>query len=402
MLEPDWPQVRYDRHSALGAAALVCLAVPVVAVLVGDLHAEARRVNLLWFAGTAVGFALLPFLYWAPYRALGFVPPAAVAWLAAVGHGAYWNEWTGWAHGAPLGLIVGALARGRHGPEQVAETLGLFAVVLGGAGAAAAVVARGRPYDAAVWFALLLALGLCAWGWVRLLRPALELLSEPVLWAMYRVRADGPGFPRFPRTGPCLVIANHACWLDPLFLAKVLPRPLTPMMTATFYDLPLIRQLMVRFGVIRVPAQAVKRDAPEVQEAVAALDRGECVLIFPEGYLRRADDRELRRFGQGVWQLLTARPDTPVFAGWIAGGWGSYTSHRGGPPVKGKRPDVRRPIRVGLSGPLAVPPEVLTGHLAARLHLMNEVSAARAHVGLAPLPPFAAPDPARGAAGAAE
>jgi 1-acyl-sn-glycerol-3-phosphate acyltransferase len=166
------------------------------------------------------------------------------------------------------------------------------------------------------------------------------------------------------------------------------------MMTSKFYDLPVMRRLMVLFGIIRVPDQPLKKDAPEIQEAVAALDRGECVVIFPEGYLRRTDDRPLRRFGQGVWQILQARPGTPVFAAWIEGGWGSYTSYAGGAPTKNKKKDFRRPIDVGLSAAVTVPPEVLAEHLATRIHLMNLVSRARAHIGLEPLPPFKLPEKA--------
>ena len=33
-----------------------------------------------------------------------------------------------------------------------------------------------------------------------------------------------------------LVVANHAAWFDPLWLAKVLPRFVTPMMTSAFFS----------------------------------------------------------------------------------------------------------------------------------------------------------------------
>ncbi len=398
MPEPESPRLRSDRHTILGAVALVCLAMPAVAVLVADVPPDARRANVLWLVGTALGGALLPFLYWGPYRALGMVPLAAVAWLAAVGHGVHWHEWPGWAHGAPLGLIVGACARSRRGEGPWSETAALFVAVLVGVGGAAAVAARGRPFDVPPWVALAAAVALVGWSWARLFRPLLELLGEPVFWVMYRIRRAGPGFADFPRTGPCIVIANHGCWLDPLFLIKVIDRPTTPMMIATFYDLPVVRFLMVRFGVIRVPDKLLKKDAPEVQEAVAALDRGECVVIFPEGYLRRTADKPLRRFGQGVWQLLKARPGTPVFATWIEGGWGSYTSHANGPPTTNKRPDFRRPLDIGMSAAVTVAPEVLEDHLRARTHLMNLVGAARAHLGLDPLPPFELPAKADDAA----
>lgn len=389
MPEAESPQVVRDRRSALVTVAVACLALPSTILLAAD--AAARTEQLLWLAGAAVAGAVFPFLYWNPYRALGFVPLAALAWLAAAAHGVYWHEWPGWAHGLPLGLIAGACARGQRGQQPPAEAAVLVAAVLAGAGGARLFVARGRPFDAAEWFVLLAAVALVGWSWARLFRPAFEVALEPVCWLAYRIRWRGPGFAAFPRTGPCLVIANHACWLDPIFLVKVLPRPITPMMTSGFYDLPVIRTLMVKFGVIRVPDRALKKEAPELQEAIAALDRGECVVIFPEGYLRRSSDRELRRFGQGVWKILKERPNTPVFAAWVEGGWGSYTSHHNGLPTKNKKPDFRRRIDIGMLAAVTVPPDVLDGHLATRTHLMNLVSAARAHAGLEPLPPFELP-----------
>jgi 1-acyl-sn-glycerol-3-phosphate acyltransferase len=110
------------------------------------------------------------------------------------------------------------------------------------------------------------------------------------------------------------------------------------------------------------------------------------VVIFPEGYLRRKEEQLLRRFGQGVWQILSARPATPVVACWIEGTWGSYTSYFNGPPTKNKRPDFRRPIGYGLSAPEVVPADVLADGLRARIDLMNRVLDARKHLGLAEVP----------------
>jgi 1-acyl-sn-glycerol-3-phosphate acyltransferase len=384
--EPESPQLTANRLTAQVAAAVVFVTLPTVVLLVLDAPDAARRTASLWLVGTAVFGAGLPFVYYAPFRALGFAPLAAVAWLAATAHGSYWHEWPGWAHGLTLGLIVGALVRGWRGPEPETSSTLLFAAALLGGAAAYTFRERGRPYDVAEWFAVLASLVLVYWTWSRLFRPMFELGLEPVMWPLYRVRAAGPGFENFPKTGPCLVIANHACWLDPIFLAAHLPRPITPMMTGKFYDLPLLRWLMRSFGVIRVPEKALKKDAPELQEAIAALDRGECVVIFPEGYLRRSEDRPLRRFGQGVWQILKARPNTPVFAAWIEGGWGSYTSYFNGPPTKNKKRDVWRRIGVGMSAAVVVPAAELSQHMRTRVHLMNLVSDARKHLGLDPLP----------------
>ncbi|MCI0703170.1 MAG: 1-acyl-sn-glycerol-3-phosphate acyltransferase [Planctomycetia bacterium] len=389
MTEPDWPQVKRDRQTALAVACALCLALPTIALLVLDhLDEQAKRAGGLWLVGSAVAGALVPLVYWSGYRVLGLVPLAAVCWLAAVAHGVYWNEWPGWAHGLSLGVLVGALVRARRGREPLWESLTLFGAVPVGLGVVAIFISRGRPFDIAGWFVLVVAVALVIWVWVRLLRPVLELAVEPIAWVMYRIRGTGPGLKDFPLTGPCIVIANHACWLDPFFLAKVIPRPITPIMISRFYDLPVIRTLVKVVGAIRVPEKSFKKEAPEIDEAIAALDRGDCVVIFPEGYVRRSPDRMLRRFGRGIWRMLKARPNTPVFAAWIEGGWGSFTSHFGGPPMKQKKLDFRRPISVGISAAITLPPELLEDHLRTRLHLMNLVSEARTYLDLPPLPAF--------------
>jgi 1-acyl-sn-glycerol-3-phosphate acyltransferase len=393
MPESDSPQTRRDRVTALVATAFVCLALPSVVLLVFDVSGEpaARREPLIWLAGVSAAGILVPLLFWAPYRALGFVPCMATCWLAAAIVGVSGGGWLGWVHGLALGMILGALVRGRRGPEPGEENGVLIAAVLVGAGIAWGIVVSGRPFERAGYFIVVIAAMLSLWSWARFFRPVYELAWEPVLWIMYSIRGLGPGLSNVPRTGPCILIANHACWLDPLFLAKILPRPITPMMTSAFYDLPVIRWLMVAFGVIRVPEKAIKKETPEIHAAIAAIDRGECVIIFPEGYLRRSEEQPLRRFGQGIWHLLQARPNTPIFACWIEGNWGSYTSYFNGKPTKNKRPDFRRRVRIGVAEAVTVPAEVLADQMRTRFHLMNLVAGSRALLELPTLPPFELP-----------
>lgn len=382
-----------DRSTLLTAAVLLCLALPSVVLLVYDVSADppARWLPLYWLFGAFVVGMGLPFGLASPYRGLGLVPLAATAWLGAAAYGWFRDHWPGLAHGLPTGLIAGALARWARGPGRAEDTYALAAAVLIGAGLAWAAVIRERPFTLAGFVVLASALALTLWTWPQLLRPVIELALEPPFRLMYRIRCVGPGRSKFPRGGPCLVIANHACWGDPFFLAKDIPRPLTPLMTARFFRPGLLGRLIRLFGIIRVPEETIRRDMPEIREAVAALDRGECVLLFPEGYLRRSEDRPLRRFGQGVWHILKARPSTPVVACWIEGGWGSFASYYNGPPTKNKRPDFRRPITVAVAEPEVVPAEVLADPMRTRVYLMNRVSAARAYAGLEPLPPFELP-----------
>lgn len=239
-----------------------------------------------------------------------------------------------------------------------------------------------------------LALVLVLWlhSWVRFFRPLFELAVEAIVSRNYRVESFGPAVSRLPTDGPMIVIANHACWWDPLFLAKVLPRPVTPMMTSLFYDRWFLKPLMKYvFGTIRVEDAHVRREAPEIQQAIEALDTGACVIIFPEAFLRRKEEVPLRRFGRGIWEILKMRPETPVVACWIEGAWGSYSSYWNGPPTKNKTHERHRPIRIGISPPIKIRSELLAHHLTTRITMMNEVSAARTFLGLPPLPRFEIP-----------
>jgi 1-acyl-sn-glycerol-3-phosphate acyltransferase len=220
-------------------------------------------------------------------------------------------------------------------------------------------------------------------------RPLVELLAEWILLPFYRVRARGPGLYELPWTGPVIVIANHAAWFDPLWLGKVVPAPIVPMMISRFYDLPFISWFMRKVvDAVRVPDMARRKDAPELNDVIARLDAGRFVAIFPEGWLRRKEEHELRRFGRGIWQILKARPNTPIFACWIEGGWGSFVSYKNGPPMKNKRLDIRRKIRIAIIEPFTIDPAQLEDHMSTRVALMKKVLEARTLLGLPPIDPF--------------
>lgn len=358
----------------------------------------------VWESTLTVGLAglggvLLTLVNRNPYRHGWPVLPAALAVLGCVLWLRFGEAWTGPLVG--LGLSLGAAfpplvnfyltwtTPRHHGVAAalLAAGWGLAAAALAGVLASAA---DNALLDVLVGVGAVAAVG-AGWGFFR---PALEGVAEFLLWPVYRIRATGPGLENLPASGPCLVIGNHAAWFDPLFLAKILPAPIVPMMTSRFYDLPVLSWIMRHvIGTIRVPETPYRHEAPELQEAVRALDAGACVVLFPEGYLRRREEQPLRRFGRGVWKILADRPNTPVFACWIEGNWGSYFSYRGGPPTKNKRFDRWLPLRIGVVGPVTLDPAVLADHMATRTYLMRQVAAAREPLGL---PPLALPAAAEG------
>jgi 1-acyl-sn-glycerol-3-phosphate acyltransferase len=238
------------------------------------------------------------------------------------------------------------------------------------------------------WIITLLAAIFAILTWRWFFRPAMEFMVEWLAWLMYRIRAQGPGLDSFPRRGPVLVVANHSCWFDPVFIAKVLPRRLTAMMTSQFYDKALLRWFARHVvHAIRVQASVYRHEAPELAKAIAELDRGDGVLIFPEGAMRRREALPLKLFGQGIWHILSKRPQTPVVVCWIEGNWGSYFSYRGGPPTVNKRFDFWRRIDIAVEPPLVVDQALLADHRETRKFLMHKCLEARRHLGLEPLRP---------------
>lgn len=225
---------------------------------------------------------------------------------------------------------------------------------------------------------------LAAWWIFR--REIWEQAIEFIFAIMYRFRAAGPGLDKFPLKGPVIVIANHSAWMDPMWLAKVLPRTMIPMMTSVFFDHWLLRWTMIYLAdAIRVEASGFRRDIPELQKAIDALDAGKCLVIFPEGRLRRSEDKPLKMFGQGIWHILKERPDTPVVICWIEGGWGSYFSYFNGPPTKNKKIDFVRPLGIAVGEPHKLDAEVLADHRKTRQYLMEQCGKMREHLGLEPI-----------------
>jgi len=326
------------------------------------LGATGLLMALAWATLATTAEAALPLL---PCFLLGFMGglvnvPLRAAYQAAVpadarGNGMAVMNTIIYVCTTALALLMVGLVRGEVLRTPVAQLA--FLAVLAGAGAGVA--------------------------WWRLLPPAAEQMFEILLAPMYQVRLHGPGRDLIPRRGPLLILANHSAYLDPCWLAKMIPRQVTPMMTSVFYDLPLMRWAMIHIvGAIRVPSSSYRREAPELREAVGVLRRGGCVLIFPEAQLRRREDQPIRLFGQGVWRILQELPETPVLVCWIEGGWGSFTSYFNGLPLHGKRLDWARRIDIALEKPLRIDPALLTDQQATRQYLMRICLECRRYLGL--------------------
>jgi 1-acyl-sn-glycerol-3-phosphate acyltransferase len=127
----------------------------------------------------------------------------------------------------------------------------------------------------------------------------------PVIRAAYRLEIRGQE--HVPTSGPLVVTGNHDSVLDPFIMAALIPRPIHFLGKSEFWSLPLLRWWLGTVGAI--PVVRGGSDAAAIESAVAVLEAGEVVGIFPEGGVKRPGPW-LR--GAARMALATGAPLLPV------------------------------------------------------------------------------------------
>ncbi|MGD9584589.1 MAG: MFS transporter [Lysobacterales bacterium] len=153
----------------------------------------------------------------------------------------------------------------------------------------------------------------------------MRFMSWVLINTLYRIEVRG--LDKVPDSGPCLVVCNHASYLDALIVGGAVRRPIRFVMYHSIYKLPLLHFM---FRTARtIPIAPAREDAAMLerayQEISRALDQGEIVGIFPEG--RLTSDGAINPFKPGVETILADRP-VPVVPMALKGMWGSMFSRR--------------------------------------------------------------------------
>lgn len=145
--------------------------------------------------------------------------------------------------------------------------------------------------------------------WFRLYR-FLRFFLGGLIRLLFRVQRVGVR--TIPRTGPVILVTNHASNLDPILVVASVPRPLFHLGKHTLFIRRPSRYFFYHMGgQIPVDRQAGGNEAA-LQAAVRALGRGVAFAIYPEGH--RSSDGQLRRGKTGVGRLalLSGAPCYPV------------------------------------------------------------------------------------------
>jgi 1-acyl-sn-glycerol-3-phosphate acyltransferase len=125
------------------------------------------------------------------------------------------------------------------------------------------------------------------------------------------LRLSRIGREHIPAAGPVILAANHRSFLDPFVIAVMARRPIYFVAKKELFGFhPLVSWLLGALGAFPIDRGAADQDAMATARAI--LERGDVVLMFPEGTRIRPGSLGSPKRGVGRLALETGAPVVPV------------------------------------------------------------------------------------------
>lgn len=162
----------------------------------------------------------------------------------------------------------------------------------------------------------------------------MELVYRPVvglalgLMKAMKYKVTATGYKHVPETGPAVIATNHVGYLDFIFVgAAVRPRGRLVRFLAKreVFEHPVAGPLMR--GMKHISVDRFGQASTAVAAAVAALERGEVVGMFPESTISRSFVPREGKSGAARMAMLAGAPSCPV----------RYGEAKGSSPKTGRR-----------------------------------------------------------------
>jgi 1-acyl-sn-glycerol-3-phosphate acyltransferase len=133
--------------------------------------------------------------------------------------------------------------------------------------------------------------------------------SRTFLW-MIGIPFTVQGLARLPKT-PCVVVANHASYIDALAIVAALPPDFAFVIKKEMVRVPLMGLLLSRLGSQFVERFNPNKGASDARRVLKLAAAGQSLMFFPEGTFD--ETRQIGRFLGGAF-ATAARSKMPVVA----------------------------------------------------------------------------------------
>ena len=126
---------------------------------------------------------------------------------------------------------------------------------------------------------------------------------------------------RVPRSGPVILAANHASYLDPPLVGSALPRGIHYLARESLFRYPVIGPVLRYWDAVPVDREFGARGLRNILDRLL---NGAAIILFPEG--TRSPDGSLQAARSGIG-LVVIKSDAPIVPVRVFGSYQAFGRH---------------------------------------------------------------------------